>query len=239
MPILNPLLGVCYNIKYGDFTIFEGPYGSGKSQTALDIAKVFSNNNNSIVVYLSYNLKDCQKLSQVLNPLGVRWLAFSENDKCRSDAGGLLLALKAVNLAKRLRNQGYHVLMIVENINEIIRREVSMLRNFQQAIAPFSVINEIYCESGAPSAVGYGDLTTIVTMVEESDDNRVDAGYLGRTPYVNSLLHIQSLALPIKFPLELRINQNPRQLSKHINHILKLEKDFDLKSKLKLNNEPW
>jgi hypothetical protein len=83
-----------------------------------------------------------------------------------------------------------------------------------------------YCDSGAPSAVGYGDLTTILTLVEENDSNKVDAGYLARTPYVNSLVHIHSLALPIKFPLELRINQNPRPLARHINHLLHLERDY-------------
>lgn len=87
VPILNPLLGVCYNLKYGDFIVFEGPYGSGKSATALDIAKVFEKSDKAIVVYLSYNLKDCQKLSQTLSPLGINFLAFSEDDSTRSDAG--------------------------------------------------------------------------------------------------------------------------------------------------------
>lgn len=213
---------MCYNIKYGDFVVFEGPYGTGKSATVLDIARVFPSNDKSIVVYLSYSIKDCQKLADALIPHNINFLAFSEDEKTRSDAGGLLLALKTVNLAKRLRNQGYRVLTIIENINEVIRREVSMLKNFQQPIAPFSIVNELYCESGAPSSVGYGDLTTILTMVEDTDKNRVDGGYLARTPYVNSLSHIHSLVLPIKFPLELRINQNPRPIARHINHLLQL-----------------
>lgn len=40
-----------------------------------------------------------------------------------------------------------------------------MLKNFHQPLASFSVINDLYCESGAPSFAGEGDLTTIVTMV--------------------------------------------------------------------------
>lgn len=113
VPILNPLLGVCYNIKYGDFVVFEGAYGTGKSATAMDIAKVFSKEKNSIVLYLSYNLKDCQRLSQTLSNMDVNFLAFSENEQSRSDAGGLMLALKVADLAKRLKNQGYRVLTIL------------------------------------------------------------------------------------------------------------------------------
>lgn len=35
IPILNPLLKVTQDINKGDFIVFEGPYGSGKTSTAL------------------------------------------------------------------------------------------------------------------------------------------------------------------------------------------------------------
>lgn len=129
--------------------------------------------------------------------------------------------MKTVNLAKRLREEGYNVLVVLENMTEILRREVSMLKNFHQTVGAFSVINELYCWTGVPSPTG-GNITTIITLDEENTKgrNKVDTGDMAPTPYVNSLNHLHSLAVPIKFPLELRISQNPRLLSRCVNRLL-------------------
>jgi hypothetical protein len=42
-----------------------------------------------------------------------------------------MLALKAINLSKELKKQGFDVLLIVDNLNDIMLREWSMLQSIK------------------------------------------------------------------------------------------------------------
>lgn len=58
-----------------------------------------------------------------------------------------MLAVKCIQVAKKLKQQGKDVLLVVDNLNEILANEWTVLQNLKLSISSFSILNELYSSS--------------------------------------------------------------------------------------------
>lgn len=64
-----------------------------------------------------------------------------------SSVGVYMLAVKCIQVAKKLKQQGKDVLLVVDNLNEILANEWTVLQNLKLSISSFSILNELYSSS--------------------------------------------------------------------------------------------
>lgn len=96
------------------------------------------------MIYFNLNQNECMKLMGMEGD----WIAFTETEE---SAGSLFLAYKIVKLAECLVGQGENVIVVMENIGELLRREETVFSNFGQPVAPFSIVNSLFGLSGKTS----------------------------------------------------------------------------------------
>lgn len=87
-----------------------------------------------------------------------------------------MLAVKCIQVAKKLKQQGKNVMLVVDNLNEILANEWTVLQNIKLAISSFSILNELYSSSSEESLAkgsksgNKGSLTTIAISSAENQD---------------------------------------------------------------------
>lgn len=81
-----------------------------------------------------------------------RTLSFGRKEEAKmSSVGVYMLAVKVIRLAKRLKEEGKNVMLVVDNIQEILANEWTVLQNLKLPVSTFSLLNELYsiCSDGS------------------------------------------------------------------------------------------
>jgi hypothetical protein len=229
----------------GDFVTFSGSLGSGRTTTALQIMECFTNSNvgNPIGMYLNSNLNEhtqtCLKAASQFSTI-----SFGRGQVPGvSSVGVYMAAVKVIRLASQLKAQGNNVMLVIDNIQEILANEWTVLQTLGLPISAVSILNELYSNCSESRGVGraQGSLTAIAITNSQSQDVLQEYSTVG-----NNTKHLRTLATPIEFPLQLVIQNNRissslvMPLRRKINGVLLEKKEKELVMKLKLNKEePW
>ena len=92
------------------------------------------------------------------------------------------------------------MLLVIDNFNEVMANEWTILQNLKLPIAPVSTLNELYSRSTYTQASSVS--TVVVTNAQDQD---VVQEY---TTLGNNSKHLRTLGQQIEFPLSLVKNHN-------------------------------
>jgi len=124
---LHPFLDICHDLDYGEMFNFSGCQGSRKTTTLTDIFRIFGQHRNHYAFYFNpTSFPDAQRATE---ETGCWSFNNGSHDKTnQSDVGVYMLALKTINLAKKLSLLGKEVVLGLDNFKSVLHAEWNMLQ---------------------------------------------------------------------------------------------------------------
>lgn len=100
-----------------------------------------------------------------------------------------MLASKCLSYAKMMKNEGKNVLLLMDNLNEVIENEWSVMKGLSLPLSPISILNDLYAVSSDSSK---NSLTTIAMNTPEAQVHPLPEPQ--GTPFTNTPKHLKTLS---------------------------------------------